>query len=121
LLRRGRLIERPTLADLAVAAWRRVQAFLPPASRPEWDQLRAGLLAEARRLHPGLWHGGRLDLERWSASQQAELDLHGVAGVLDLPDGPGELWPPLAAAAWLHLGKGTVLGLGEVRIEPWPS
>jgi hypothetical protein len=30
-------------------------------------------------------------LQRWSASQQAELDPHGVAGVLDLPDGPGEL------------------------------
>lgn len=40
----------------------------------------------------------------------------GVAGALDLPAGPGPLAPLLAAACWLHLGKGTIMGLGQLRI-----
>ena len=49
--------------------------------------------------------------------QESELDLHGVAGSLELPRGPGELWPLLAAAQWLHLGKGTIMGLGQLIVE----
>ena len=30
-----------------------------------------------------------------------------------LPDGPGPLWPLIAAATWIHLGKGTVFGMGQ--------
>jgi hypothetical protein len=34
------------------------------------------------------------------------------------PAAPGELWPLLAAALWLHLGKGTTLGLGQLQVLP---
>jgi hypothetical protein len=44
--------------------------------------------------------------------------MQGVVGTLDLPDGPGPLSPLIAAAQWLHLGKGTVMGLGQLRIIP---
>jgi hypothetical protein len=118
LLRKGRLIEQPTLADLAVAAGRRVAALLPDADRPGWDALQRDALALARRHPAGPWQGARLDLVRWSGRQEAEIDLHGVAGSLDLPEGPGELWPLLAAATWLHLGKGSSLGLGELSALP---
>jgi hypothetical protein len=60
-------------------------------------------------------------MRRWSAAQQAEVELHGVTGVMDLPEGPGELWPLLAAAGWLHLGKGTVFGLGRLEVQLWPG
>jgi hypothetical protein len=73
----------------------------------------------ARGRPADAWQGRRLDLLRWSARQQAEIDLYGVTGVLDLPEGPGVLWPLLAAACWLHLGKGTTLGLGELQVLPW--
>ena len=56
-----------------------------------------------------------------SARQDADLELRGVSGVLDLPEGPGELWPLLAAATWLHLGKATVFGLGQFEVQPWPA
>ncbi|MEW6744994.1 MAG: CRISPR system precrRNA processing endoribonuclease RAMP protein Cas6 [Planctomycetota bacterium] len=46
------------------------------------------------------------------------MDLRGVCGMLELPDGPGELWPLLLAAQWLHVGKGTVMGLGRLDVEP---
>ena len=60
--------------------------------------------------------GRRLDLVRYSGSQKAELELRGVAGSLALPVGPGPLSPLLAAAVWIHLGKGTVMGLGQIKI-----
>jgi hypothetical protein len=56
-----------------------------------------------------------------AARQDAALELRGVCGVLDLPEGPGGLWPLLAAAAWLHVGKATAFGLGHFEVQPWPA
>jgi hypothetical protein len=116
LLRQGRLLQAPTLADLVVSACRRVEAYLPGAGRAGCKALWAALREESRRIPAGAWQGRRLDLQRWSARQQQEVELRGVAGALELPAGPGPLWPLLAAATWLHLGKGTTLGLGELRV-----
>ena len=88
LLRLHRLIEQPTLADVVVAALRRLEAFL--------------------------------DVVRYSGRQKTELEMRGVSGYLDLPDGPGPLWPLLAAAQWLHLGKGAVVGMGQLVVAPLP-
>jgi hypothetical protein len=120
LLRHKQLIERPALPDLVVSAHRRVRAFLPAELVSGWDTLRPPLL-EAAQSRPAAWQGGRQDLQRYSARQGAELELRGVSGVLDLPQGPGGLWPLLAAAAWLHLGKATVFGLGQLEVQPWPA
>jgi hypothetical protein len=117
LRRHGRLIERPTLPDLVVAAVRRVGAFLPAECQAAWQGLGREAVELARSMPAGAWQGTRLDLHRYSARQESELDLHGVAGSLDLPCGPGELWPLLAAAQWLHLGKSTVMGLGQLIVE----
>lgn len=121
LRRRGDLIERPTLVDLAVAAVRRVGGFLPPAELPAWKSLEGELIDLARRTPQEPWQGARLDLTRYSSRQRRELDLHGVCGNLLLPEGPGPLWPLLSAACWLHLGKGTVMGLGQPHIVPLSS
>jgi hypothetical protein len=120
LLRRDQLIDCPTLADLVVAAHRRVAAWLPAVDQDAWAELREPLLDLARHL-PSSWSGGRLDLERYSARQEAELELRGVSGVMTLPRGVGDLAPLLSAAAWLHLGKGTVFGLGQLLIDTTPS
>ncbi len=117
LMYRGQLVERPTLADLAVAACRRIETYLPPAQRGSWADLAREALQTARITSTEPWRGERLDLRRYSGRQHAELELRGVAGRLDLPRGPDELWPLLAAAMWLHLGKGTVMGLGQLVPE----
>lgn len=117
LRRHGRLIEQPALADLVVAACRRIEAFLPADLSDEWRACSGAALDRAKCLPVSAWTGERLDLHRWSARQQNELDLHGVAGSLELPDGAGELAPLLAAARWLHIGKGTVMGLGQFEVE----
>jgi len=117
LRRQGRLVERPTLADLVVAAARRIAAFLPHAQHDAWRTQSTAWLELARHTPQTPWVGDRLDLHRYSGRQQSELDLRGVTGWLELPEGPGELWQLLAAASWLHLGKGTVMGLGQLLVE----
>ncbi len=117
LMFRKRLIEAPTLPDIVVAACRRVKAYLPAGAQAEWDALSRQALDAARATPATPWQGQRLDLHRYSGRQRAELELRGVAGFLELPGGPGELSPLLAAAQWLHLGKGTVMGLGRLIVE----
>ncbi len=118
LRRHGRLIERPTLPDIVVAAGRRVGAFVPQAYRNVWNTVSAQMLSASRSVPSGLWRGERLDLVRYSGRQRQELDIHGVCGSLLLPEGPSNLWPLLAAASWLHIGKGTIMGLGRMHVQP---
>lgn len=118
LIRYGRLIEQPTFSDIVIAACRRVRAYLPPNLHATWDALSREALEASRSVPFHAWQGGRLDLHRYSASQAAELDLRGVAGWLELPAGPGPLWPLLAASQWLHVGKGSVMGMGQLQVQP---
>jgi len=116
LRRKGLLIERPTLVDIIVAATRRIYSYL--TDQPEvWVGIKEQALVEARATPASPWVGQRLDLRRYSGSQKAELEMRGVSGSLTLPVGPGKLWPWLEAARWLHLGSGTVFGMGQVLIS----
>lgn len=115
---RGKLAQQPTWSDLVVAACRRVGAFMPVTKRDSWRELEHEALDVSRHARTSVFEGSRLDLHRYSARQKTELDLQGVQGSLVLYDGPGTLWPLLAAAQWLHLGKGTVMGLGQLEVHP---
>lgn len=118
IVRKGVLLANPTYKDLVVAAARRLEtcASLQGIAIPSGLRAR---VAEARREVPaGPWTGERLDFSRYSGRQEAVIDLHGVVGEMALPEGPGALWPLLHLSAWLHLGKGTVFGLGRLRVLP---
>ncbi|MFC7332650.1 CRISPR system precrRNA processing endoribonuclease RAMP protein Cas6 [Rhodocista pekingensis] len=120
MLRRGRLIDQPTLPDLVVVGLRRLCRLAGNGNgngAAALSALNGPALAWARALPAGRWRGSPARLHRYSANQ-GELDLHGVTGSLDLPEGPGPLWPLLAALGWVHLGKATVFGLGQVLIQP---
>ncbi|MFZ5588001.1 MAG: CRISPR system precrRNA processing endoribonuclease RAMP protein Cas6 [Thermodesulfobacteriota bacterium] len=121
LISNHQLVEKPSLSDLIVAAIRRLAAFLGYSWNQKLSAMAPGLQEAARRLPARPWRGQRLDLVRYSARQRTELELRGVSGHLDLPEGAGELWPWLAAMQWLHLGKGTTLGLGQLVIMPLPK
>jgi hypothetical protein len=84
-------------------------------------QLHDEVLAHARTIPSGSWQGQRTDLTRYSASQQQEVELRGVTGFVDLPEGLRELLPLFTAAQWLHVGKGTTLGMGQLAILPVPG
>ena len=120
LIYRGRLIEQPTLADLTIAALRRVQSLATTSVEALWSDWHCWLDL-ARQIACEPWEGARLDLVRYSGSQKRELELRGVSGSLLLPEGPGPLATLLAACRWLHLGKGSVMGLGQLQITTPPA
>ena len=59
-----------------------------------------------------------VDLERWSTSQQTEVPAGGIVGsaVIHLT-GLQPLFDWLWLAQWTHVGKGTLMGLGSIRLE----
>lgn len=127
LLRDHRLVQTPTPSDLTLAAIRRICSLCgvgPDANSRQgsstqaealWSERRTWL-ERSRELPFEPWQGQRLDLVRFSGSQHEEIEMHGVTGSLTLPEGPGPLAPLLAAARWLHLGKGTVMGMGQMEV-----
>lgn len=115
ILRNKQLIQEPTLADIIVAIHRRISALIPFSE--SWLSHLPVYLDLAKNTPCIPWIGNRLDFVRWSSTQQAEVEMRGVSGELVLPEGPGALWPLLAAAQWTHLGKGTIMGLGHLAIE----
>lgn len=113
LVRQGRLIVRPTLPLVAEASLRRILSLANPGDGRAWR-----LLASLREmeLDDGNWSGERRDLVRYSASQGREIELHGIVGTLDLPNGAADATPFLDLAAWCHVGKGTVFGMGCLKL-----
>ena len=118
LVERGALIAAPAFADIAAAAFRRLAGLAGKAAGTDYRDLMRAIRDAAAQARAGPWQGTRTDFVRWSGTQRRELDLHGVTGTLHLPAGPGHLWSLLAAGQWTHIGKGSVFGLGELRITP---
>ena len=118
LTRRGVLLDAPSLADITVAATRRITNLADVSDDECQRKLTMAARREADSIASGPWEGVRADLVRWSGTQQREIDLYGVTGGLDLPRGSRSLWPLLAACQWTHIGKGTVFGLGGLQISP---
>ncbi len=116
----GKLLHGPNVVDVATSALRRVAKLAGCYRGDEYRDLFRAVRFEASRRDSTPWMGKRCDLVRWSSKQQREIELYGVVGKLDLPAGPGDLWPLLAAACWTHIGKGTVFGLGQPIIERMP-
>ena len=116
LMRQGRLIEEPALADISVAALRRFETLGAKVKEADLSTQSVAEIARGIASHP--WTGERLDFHRYSGRQRVEVEQRGVAGSLILPDGPGSLWPLLAAAQWTHVGKGCVMGMGRLEILP---
>ncbi|GIW93969.1 MAG: hypothetical protein KatS3mg110_2010 [Pirellulaceae bacterium] len=117
LMRQGQLIRNPVLMDLVVAATRRIGLLLPSAQQTAFRDLAYRARDKARAIAQGDFYGQRRDVRRYSGRQKREVELYGMVGRLELPEGAGPLWPLLCAAAWIHIGKGTVHGLGQVVIE----
>ena len=117
LLRKGRLIQNPTFADIAVALTRRIVA-LSNNSLQDSRAFVQSVAAKARQLSSTVWRGEQAEFVRWSGSQYREVQMRGVVGTIDLPTGAGPLWPLLTAGPWIHIGKGTVFGLGHLEILP---
>ncbi len=119
LIRQRRLVATPGFSDIVLAALRRISALAGLGRSDQYRDLVRAVRAEAAKIDANAWTGERCNLVRWSAAQQREVELFGITGSIPLPHGPGFLWPLLAAAQWSHIGKGTVFGMGEIRILPY--
>lgn len=117
LIREGQLCTTPTLTDVVLGGLRRLRPLLPGSAQAELRRLWSPVLDLSRGMPSGHWQGRRADLVRWSGRQKTELELRGVSGTLELPEGAGPLFPLLTALQWLHLGKGTVYGLGQLSLR----
>lgn len=122
LMRHGRLVTEPTFVDLIEATFFRLSPFLASAATESrnpkdlWPPFAEALVALATTVLATKWEGEPVMWERYSGRQKSEVQQSGVIGSLSLCDGCGILWPLLAAASVLHLGKATVMGLGRLVI-----
>ena len=127
LIHRDKLNTSPTLVDLVEAALNRFGLLraaclgeITHLARPRdvLPDFSERLLTRAAEIPATAWSGQPLNLRRYSGRQKAEIEVHGVAGYIDLPEGLQELWPLFVTGHWLHLGKGTTQGLGRVNLQP---
>ena len=108
--------ERLTPRALLMAVVRRaaLMADVHGGCAPAWDFQQLGRLAmevrDTRQLH---WQ----DWTRRSARQKCTMTLGGVCGEWTLQGELGPFLPALHLGQWLHVGKETVFGMGQYRLE----
>ncbi len=113
---RRRFVTAPDWPRLTRSAWNRFRPWLSPVSRRQGDeQLPTWLSAASAQPSVGAWR--LVKATRWSSTQGREIPFDAVQGCLELPEGPGRLWPLLSALYWLGVGHHTTEGLGGFSIE----
>lgn len=121
LVRHGKLIRKPNLPDIIEAVFFRFSPFLAKSfqrPREAWPPFAEAVVALADMMSCSDWIGEEIMLARYSGRQKREVQQKSVFGSLQLPQGTGSLEPLFAAASALHLGKGTVMGLGRLLPKP---
>lgn len=112
-----KLIEEPTLKDIVAKGCRRIESLLDAERIVEWQQVKGDLIRAAEDVIAIPHFQPPLGVARYSASQRRDFPIGCIAGWLDLPAGPDATWPLLAALQWLHVGKGTNIGLGQLAVD----
>ena len=93
------------------------EAYQLPLPSINWQEL-SPLVAQLT------WHSVALrDVHwtRWSNRQKKTVPLDGVTGQFVLQAVPPALQPYLHHGQWLHMGKNSMLGLGQYQIVPAPE
>lgn len=57
------------------------------------------------------------DWKRYSNQQKCKMKMGGIVGSVMLHNIKKEWWPILVVASQIHVGKGTIMGLGKIRID----
>lgn len=117
LLRKGQLIAAPSVRDIALASMRRLWNL--QETPPSLDQRETGhaLLRLCDQI-PTLYDASRpMRYTRYSARQKADVEYRCVSSALAFPEGAGPLMPLFDACQWLHMGKNTIMGLGQPLLE----
>ncbi len=116
--RQDQLVKQPTFEILVDAMLRRIESFLGPECKsPAAMAERERLMQLAAQTHAVSLGWQEAELEVLSPSLRRKPNRRGVVGGVLLPEGAGELWPLVAQSQWLHLGKSTVLGMGQMLVN----
>lgn len=124
LLSKKRLITRPSFRDLARALLARISSLLAFHGHPLLGNRiltldYRGLLDRAAQVRTLESRVEVMRLDRWSNRQRRAIPLDGILGELRFEgEAIRELWPFLQAGQHLHVGKGTIFGLGQYRMQP---
>jgi hypothetical protein len=110
-----------TFQDLVRALLRRLSSLIYFHCGGELRVDFRGLIDQAcgvRTVRSNLrWH----EQGRFSGRQHQRIEMGGLVGEVEY-EADAETWrrywPLLAAGEWVHVGKGTVMGLGKYRVEP---
>ncbi|WP_022947151.1 CRISPR system precrRNA processing endoribonuclease RAMP protein Cas6 [Methylohalobius crimeensis] len=77
------------------------------------------LIDQAKSVTPLRTELRWFDWKRYSNRQKTEMHMGGLLGQVILEgQALAPFWPWLSAGQWLHVGKGTVMGLGKYQVEP---
>ncbi len=108
------LLQNPTLNDVVTAGIRRISQLADvPRSHTE-SLVKAALAACPDSQFDRLTVQS---LDRFSRNHNDRIRMDGVIGRLNLPAGTGPFFSLLHALQWLHVGKGTVHGLGRIELR----
>ena len=115
----GEMVTGLEFAVLARALFRRLSYLGKAHGRVSLDLPFQDLLGKAgkvQQVESGLsWQ----DWERYSARQRKKLQMGGLVGSVRFQGPLQEFWPFLRMGEIIHLGKGTVFGLGKMRVTDW--
>ena len=89
-----------------------------PLGREKWEALRSCFQAHFADQAPS-WRAELRwrDFARYSNRQKRKVPMGGLIGNVHFFQAPDWLGPWLRAAELVHVGKGSVMGLGKVRIS----
>lgn len=115
----GQLASRITFRQLTFQMLRRILElahFYAPDQSINWEFNHLLKAADVIRVVDQQFEW--VDWERHSNRQETDMQMGGMQGYMTL-EGDLEPWRELIHAAhWLHIGKGTVFGLGRMEIGP---
>jgi hypothetical protein len=84
------------------------------SAEPSWDF--SGLITLAQQIRTVQRRIQWVEQERYSRRQRRRLPMGGFMGEMTVEGNLEPFLPLLVAAEYVHLGKGTVMGLGKIRI-----
>ena len=126
LIQRGQLLTRPSVMDLVQAILNRLgflraiavadepfELQLPANPRALWPDFVDEILDFAKTVEVTDWQGLPNNFSRYSGRQKRVVRMKSISGMLGFPQGVSLLAPLFAAASTVHIGKGSVFGMGR--------
>ncbi len=113
----GKLTDEVEFHHLVRAMLHRISGLLyfHCGAEPDWDF--SGLIAQAQQVRTVRQRIQWLEQDRYSRRQKRRVHMGGFVGDMTFEGNLQPFLPLLVATEYVHLGKGTVMGLGKIRVE----